>query len=68
MFGVKLYFFFNERLNNSQFKGFGDIPWSLYHGVGLFSLIFLKRKGETVSKVLEKRESMRCAVGFAEKF
>ncbi len=29
---------------------------SLYHGVGLFSLIFLKRKGATVSKVLEKRE------------
>ncbi len=31
---------------------------SLYHGVGLFSLIFLKRKGATVSKVLEKRESI----------
>ncbi len=31
---------------------------SLYHSVGLFSLIFLKRKGETVSKVLEKRESI----------
>ncbi len=29
---------------------------SLYHGVGLFSLIFLKCKGGTVSKVLEKRE------------
>ncbi len=27
-------------------------------GVGLFSLIFLKRKGATVSKVLEKRESI----------
>ncbi len=31
---------------------------SLYHGVRLFSLIFLKRKGATVSKVLEKRESI----------
>ncbi len=31
---------------------------SLYHGVGLFSLIFLKCKGATVSKVLEKRESI----------
>ncbi len=31
---------------------------SLYHGVGLFSLIFLKRKGATGSKVLEKRESI----------
>ncbi len=31
---------------------------SLYHGVGLFSLIFLKRKGATASKVLEKRESI----------
>ncbi len=31
---------------------------SLYHGVGLFSLIFLKRKGTTVFKVLEKRESI----------
>ncbi len=31
---------------------------SLYHGVELFSLIFLKRKGATVSKVLEKRESI----------
>ncbi len=30
---------------------------SLYHGVRLFSLIFLKRKGATVSTVLEKRES-----------
>ncbi len=30
----------------------------LYHGVGLFSLIFLKRKGATVSKLLEKRESI----------
>ncbi len=29
---------------------------SLYQGVGLFSLIFLKHKGATVSKVLEKRE------------
>ncbi len=29
---------------------------SLYQGVGLVSLIFLKRKGATVSKVLEKRE------------
>ncbi len=29
---------------------------SLYNGVGLFSLIFFKRKGATVSKVLEKRE------------
>ncbi len=47
---------------------------SLYHGVGLFSLIFLERKGATVSKVLEKRESIVsvtllsffCAVGYAE--
>ncbi len=31
---------------------------SLYHGVGLFSLIFLKRKGATVSKMLDKRESI----------
>ncbi len=31
---------------------------SLYHGVGLFSLIFFKHKGATVSKVLEKRESI----------
>ncbi len=31
---------------------------SLYHGFGLFSLIFIKRKGATVSKVLEKRESI----------
>ncbi len=31
---------------------------SLYHGVGLFSLIFFKRKGTTGSKVLEKRESI----------
>ncbi len=31
---------------------------SLYHGFGLFSLIFLKRKGVTVSKVQEKRESI----------
>uniref|UniRef100_A0A671S880 Calcium-activated chloride channel regulator 4-like n=1 Tax=Sinocyclocheilus anshuiensis TaxID=1608454 RepID=A0A671S880_9TELE len=31
---------------------------SLYHGVKLFSLIFLKRKGATVSKMLEKRESI----------
>ncbi len=44
------------------------IPWTL----GLFSLIFLKRKGATVSKVLEKRESIVCyikffcAVGYAE--
>ncbi len=30
---------------------------SLYHGVGLFSLIFLKRKGATIFIVLEKRES-----------
>ncbi len=29
-----------------------------YHGVGLFSLIFFKRKGATVSKVLEKRDSI----------
>ncbi len=29
-----------------------------YHGVGLFSLIFLKRKGATIYKVLEKRESI----------
>ncbi len=29
---------------------------SLYHGVGLFSLIFLKRKGATVSETLEKGE------------
>ncbi len=47
---------------------------SLYHSVGLFSLIFLKRKGATISKVLEKRESIvsvtsssfSCAVGYAE--
>ncbi len=32
--------------------------YSLYHGVGLFSLIFLKHKGATVYKVLEKRESI----------
>ncbi len=31
--------------------------FSLYHGVRLFSLIFLKRKGATVSKVLERRAS-----------
>ncbi|KAI2647390.1 Transposon Tf2-8 polyprotein [Labeo rohita] len=31
---------------------------SLYHGVGLFSLIFLRRRGATVSRVLEKRESI----------
>ncbi len=32
---------------------------SLYHGVGLFSLFFLKCKGATtVSDVLEKRESI----------
>ncbi len=31
---------------------------SLYHSVGLFSLIFLKRKGATISKVLKKRESI----------
>ncbi len=31
---------------------------SVYHGVGLFSSIFLKRKGATVYKVLEKRESI----------
>ncbi len=31
---------------------------SLCHGVGLFSLIFLKRKGATASKVLEKRETL----------
>ncbi len=34
----------------------GVLP--LYHGVELFSLFFLKRKGATVSKVLEKRESI----------
>ncbi len=45
---------------------------SLYHGVRLFSLIFCKHKGATVSKVLEKRESIVCyikffrAIGFAE--
>ncbi len=46
---------------------------SLYHGVGLFSLIFLNRKGATVSKVLEKRVSIVCyiikifcIVGYAE--
>ncbi len=37
---------------------------SLYHGVGLFSLIFLERKGATVSKVLEKRESIVCYIKF----
>ncbi len=31
---------------------------SLYQGAGLFSLIFLKHKGATVSKVIEKRESI----------
>ncbi len=31
---------------------------SLYHGVGLFSLIFLKHKGATVSKGLEKRAAI----------
>ncbi len=31
---------------------------SLYHGVGLFSLIILERKGASVSKVLEKRDSI----------
>ncbi len=31
---------------------------SLYHGVRLFYLTFLKQKGATVSKVLEKRESI----------
>ncbi len=31
---------------------------SLCHGVGLFSLIFHKRKRATASKVLEKRETL----------
>ncbi len=30
----------------------------LYDGVGMFFLIFLERKGATISKVLEKRESI----------
>ncbi len=51
----------------------GKLKCSLYHGVGLLSLIFVKRKGATVSKVLEKRVhsfcyiiKLFCAVGYAE--
>ncbi len=59
----------------SIFRGefFRSRVCSLYHGVGLFSLIFLKCKGVTVSKVLEKIESivsviikLFCTVGYAE--
>ncbi len=55
---IPLIYFFIHLRSIFQAALFMARVCSLYHGVGLFSLIFLKRKGATVSKVLEKRESI----------
>ncbi len=71
-YNIPLVLFFLQLRSIFRAALFRARVYSLYHSVGLFFLIFLKRKGATVSKVLEKGESVVsvtssfCAVGYAE--